>query len=85
MTRPQPQPPRTPRRPRNGEISNKDIRRIINTAINAGWTFTTTPNGHGRLHSPDRTATVRFPGTTSHPQAPRALRGDLRRAGLNLR
>lgn len=71
-------------RPRPGVITNKDIRRLVDVAVAAGWEFSMTGGGHGRLRSPDGVSTVVFPGTTRRTRSVLNMRGALRRAGVEV-
>jgi hypothetical protein len=74
----------TARRPQQGQITNKDVRRIANAAVDAGWAFSLTGSSHGRLTSPDGRAVIHFAGSASSQDAAKKLRSHLRRNGLRL-
>lgn len=53
------------RRPRQGEITCKDTRKLVNAAIDRGWAYDTTGGNHARLRSPDGVSTLIIAGTAS--------------------
>lgn len=71
-------------RPTQGQITNKDARRVVCAAIEAGWEWVMTGKGHSRLRSPDGVTTVIVSGSSSDGNAARVLRRELRRGGLSL-
>jgi hypothetical protein len=74
----------TPARPRPGQITSKDVRKLVNAAVDAGWLFRLTGSNHGQLRSPDGRVVIHFPGSGSSQRGVKHLRADLRRNGLAL-
>lgn len=64
---------------------HKDFRRLVQAALDAGWSWRRTGGGHVRLEPPDGTRGVTLPSTPNKASSSkRKLAGDLRRAGLDV-
>ena len=78
-----PQQQRQRTRPTQGQITDKDARKVACAAVDAGWRWSMTGKNHGRLLSPDGEGIVIVSGSSSDRNAADRLRRELRRAGLD--
>lgn len=73
------------RRPRQGQITNKDVRKLVNKAVDQGYIYWLDGSNHPKIRHPeDPMQVVGCAGSASDVNAPRQVARDLRRIGVQL-